>query len=193
MEQSDPWETAAHNGGEAPPQAWHRDAQTVHDDASNQLYHYNAAGQLPPPPPRYYSSCGMVRGQGQSFNMPLNNYAVYTQGGSSNHPVSQHQNYGPVSSYQQANYHGVTTNQAHYFLNPSRFQAAMQLAPNKANVEPQSQPAQLRPMLSGAGQGATDGDVEKDQRTLQFAASLLHQIKQTHQQPPLGTLAGHGP
>ncbi|KAJ4906477.1 Uncharacterized protein Rs2_10135 [Raphanus sativus] len=56
-----------------------------------------------------------------------------------------------------------------------RFQAAMQPAPDKAYLEPQRQAAQLQPMLYGAG------DVEKDERyqrtTLQFAASLLHQIK----------------
>lgn len=40
--------------GEAPPQAWHRDSQTVRDDASNQVYQYN-------PPPRG----GMVRGNMQ--------------------------------------------------------------------------------------------------------------------------------
>ncbi|CAG7881117.1 unnamed protein product [Brassica rapa] len=110
------------------------------------------------------------QGQGQSFSMPQNNKAVYTQGGSSNHGVFQsmtqqyqsvqNQSYGPVSSYEQANYHGVTTSQVH---NPSQFQAAMQPPP----------------MLSGAGQGTRD--VEKEERyqkTLQFAASLLHQINQ---------------
>ncbi|XP_009133671.1 uncharacterized protein LOC103858131 [Brassica rapa] len=157
-----------YNGGEALPQSWHRDSQTVHD-ASNQLY---AAGQLPPPPPpRYYLSGGNMQyqGQGQSFSMPQNNKA----GGSSNHAVFQrmtqqyqseasvqNQSYGPASSYEQANYHGVATSQVH---NPSQFQAAMQPPP----------------MLSGAGQGTRD--VEKEERyqkTLQFAASLLHQINQ---------------
>ncbi|KAG2332204.1 hypothetical protein Bca4012_018220 [Brassica carinata] len=80
---------------------------------------------------------------------------------SSNYPVSQpmtqqyqpessapNQNYGPVPSYQQASYHGVATSQAHD-LSPSQFQATMQPPPVKA--------AQLHPMLSGAGQGTTDG------------------------------------
>ncbi|ESQ38962.1 hypothetical protein EUTSA_v10001307mg [Eutrema salsugineum] len=169
----------------------------------------------PPPPryapasnnPNY--SSGMVHGnmqyQGQSVNMPQlsplpnmphNNYAMYTQG-SSNQTVSQpmtqqyqpeasvpNQNYGPIPSYQQSSYHGVTTNQAHN-LNASQFQAAMQPSADKATVEPQSQAPQLQPVLSGAGQGSTDGEVDKDQRyqsTLQFAANLLLQIQQKQQQ-----------
>lgn len=182
----------------------------------------------PPPPryppvsnnPNY--SSGMVHGnmqfQGQSVNMPQlsplpnmshNNYAVYSQS-SSHHPVSQpmtqqyqpeasvpNQNYGPIPSYQQSNYHGVTTNQGHN-LNPSQFHAAMQPPTDKANLEPQSQAPQLQPVLSGAGQGTTDGEVDKNQRyqsTLQFAANLLHQIqqKQQQQQQPSGTPAGQGP
>ncbi|CAH8356121.1 unnamed protein product [Eruca vesicaria subsp. sativa] len=213
--------TVPQYNGEAPSQAWNRDPQTVHD-TSNQSFQtygnqYNPSGQLPPPPPRYlpasnnsnpnYSS-GMVHGnmqyQGQSVNMPQmthNNYAMYSQG-SSNHSVSQpmtqqyqpeasvqSQNYGPVSSYQQANYHGVTTNQAHN-LNPSQFQAAMQPPADMSNLEPQSQASQLP---SGAGQGTTDGEKdERYQKTLQFAASLLQQIKQNQQQPPSGTPAGQG-
>ncbi|KAJ0258445.1 Flowering time control protein FPA [Hirschfeldia incana] len=184
---------------------------------------YNPAGQLPPPPPPRYApasnnpnpnySGGMAHGnmqyQGQSVNMPQmthNNYAMYNQG-SSNHPVSQpmtqqyqpeasapSQNYGPVPSYQQANYHGVTTNQAHN-LNPSQFQGAMQPPPaDMSNLEPQSQAPQMQPILSGAGQGATDGEKdERYQKTLQFAASLLQQIKQNQQQPPSGSPAGQRP
>lgn len=45
-----------YNGGEALPQVWHRDSQTVVHDASNQLY---AAGQLPPPPCYYLSGGNM--------------------------------------------------------------------------------------------------------------------------------------
>ncbi|KAG7574751.1 RNA recognition motif domain [Arabidopsis suecica] len=166
-----------------------------------------------------YSS-GMVHGnmqyQGQSVNipqlsplpnMPHNNYSMYSQG-STNHPVSQpmtqqyqpeasvpNQNYGPIPSYQQANYHGVTTNQAHN-LNPSQFQAAMQPPVDKANLEPQNQAPQLQPLISGAGQGTTDGEVDKNQRyqsTLQFAANLLLQIQQKQQQQSSGTPAGQGP
>ncbi|VVB03244.1 unnamed protein product [Arabis nemorensis] len=163
-----------------------------------------------------YSS-GMVHGdmqyQGQSVNMPQlsplpnmpqNSYAAYSQG-SSHHPVSQpmtqqyqpeafvpNQNYGPTPGYQQANYHGVTTNQAHN-LNPSQFQAAMPQPADKAHFEPPSQTPQLQPALTG--QGTTDGEVDKDQRyqsTLQFAANLLLQIQQKQQQQQ-GTPAGQGP
>ncbi|XP_048636365.1 flowering time control protein FPA isoform X2 [Brassica napus] len=204
--------TVPHYNGEAPSsQAWNRDPQNY----GNQ---YNPAGQLPPPPPPRYApasnnsnpnySSGMVHSnmqyQGQSVNMPQmthNNYAMYNQG-SSNHPVSQpmtqqyqpegsvpSQNYGPVPSYQQGNYHGVATNQAHN-LNHSQYQAAMQPPPaDMSNLEPQSQP-----MLSGAGQGTTDGEKdERYQKTLQFAASLLQQIKQNQQQPPSGSPAGQRP
>ncbi|EOA26552.1 hypothetical protein CARUB_v10022611mg [Capsella rubella] len=166
-----------------------------------------------------YSS-GIVHGnmqyQGQSVNMPQlsplpnipqNSYAMYTQG-STNFPVSQpmtqqyrpeasmpNQNYGPISSYQQPNYHGVTTNQVPN-LNPSQFQVGMQPPADKANLEPQSQAPQSQPMLSGGGQGTTDGDVDKNQRyqsTLQFAANLLLQIQQKQQQQSSGTPAGQGP
>ncbi|AEC10263.1 RNA-binding domain superfamily [Arabidopsis suecica] len=168
--------------------------------------------------PNYTS--GMVHGnmqyQSQSVNMPQlsplpnmphNNYSMYTQG-SSNHPVSQpmvqqyqpeasmpNQNYGPIPSYQQANFHGVTTNQAQN-LNPSQFQAAMQPPADKANLEPQNQALRLQPMISGDGQGTTDGEVDKNQRyqsTLQFAANLLLQIQQKQQQQSSGTPAGQGP
>ncbi|CAN7007505.1 unnamed protein product [Brassica oleracea var. botrytis] len=204
--------TVPQYNGEAPSsQAWNRDPQNY----GNQ---YNPAGQLPPPPPPRYAppasnnsnpnySSGMVHGnmqyQGQSVNMPQmthNNYAMYNQG-SSNHHVSQpmttqqyqpeasvpSQNYGPVPSYQQGNYHGVATNQAHN-LNPSHYQAAMQPPPaDMSNSEPQSQAPQ-------AGQGATDGEKdERYQKTLQFAASLLQQIKQNQQQPPSGSPAGQRP
>lgn len=209
--------------GEAQSQAWNRDPQTVHDTSNQsfQSYgnQYNPAGQLPPPPPpsRYppasnnsnpnYSG-GMVHGnmqyQGQSVNMPQmthNNYAMYNQG---SQPMTQQyqpeasvpsQNYGPVPAYhQQANYHGPTANQAHN-LNPSQFQAAMQPPPaDVSNLEPQSQASQMQPMLSGNGQGTADGEKdERYQKTLQFAASLLQQIKQNQQQPPSGTPAGQRP
>ncbi|KFK37173.1 flowering time control protein fpa [Arabis alpina] len=165
-----------------------------------------------------YSS-GMVHSnmqyQGQSVNMPQlsplpnmphNNYAAYSQG-PTHHPVSQpmtqqyqpeafvpNQNYGPNPGYQQTNYHGVTTNQAHNF-NPSQFQAAMSQQADKANLEPPSQTPHLQPALT---QGTTDGEGDKDQRyqsTLQFAANLLQQIQQSQQQQqqPSGTPAGQGP
>ncbi|CAN7103263.1 unnamed protein product [Brassica rapa subsp. narinosa] len=202
--------TVPQYNGEAPSsQAWNRDPQNY----GNQ---YNPAGQLPPPPPPRYApasnnsnssySSVMVHGnmqyQGQSVNMPQmthNNYAMYNQG-SSNHPVSQpmtqqyqpegsvpSQNYGPVPGYQQGNYHGVATNQAHN-LNPSQYQAAMQPPPaDMSNLEQQSHAPQ-------AGQGTTDGEKdERYQKTLQFAASLLQQIKQNQQQPPSGSPAGQRP
>lgn len=176
--------------------------------------------RYPPAPNNPNYSSGMVHGntqyQGHSVNMPQlsplpnmphNNYAMYTQG-SSNHPVSQpmiqqyqpeasmpNQNYGPIPSYQQANYQGLTTNQAHN-LNPSQFQAAMQPPADKANLEPRSHAPQLQPILSGAGQGTTDGEVDKNQRyqsTLQFAANLLLQIQQKQQQQSSDTPAGQGP
>ncbi|CAN6808232.1 unnamed protein product [Brassica oleracea] len=116
------------------------------------------------------------QGQGQSFNMPQNNnYAVnhaVFQRMTQQYQSVQNQSYGPLSTVIVCSvpryYHGVTTSQVH---NPSQFHAAMQPPPDKA--------AQVQPILSGAGQGTTDWvKEERDQKTLQFAASLLHQIKQ---------------
>ncbi|CAA7050469.1 unnamed protein product [Microthlaspi erraticum] len=200
------------------PQTVHDGSNQSYQQYGNQ---YTPAGQLPPPPapsryppasnnPNY--SRGMVHGnmqyQSQSVNMPQlphNNYPMYSQA-SSHHPVSQpmtqqyqpeasvpNQNYGPNPGYQQPNYHGVATNQAHN-LNLSQFQAAMQPPADKTNLEAQSQAPQLQPVHSGAGQGTTEAEVDKDQvyqSTLQLAANLLLQIQQKQQQP--GTAAGQGP
>ncbi|KAL1191173.1 Flowering time control protein FPA [Cardamine amara subsp. amara] len=127
--------------GEAAPQAWKRDPQTVHD-ASNQSFQqygnqYTQAGQLPPPPPPRYTpasnnpnySSGVVHGNMQYQvqpvnmpqmtplpNMPQNNYAAYSQD-SSHHPVSQPmtQQYQPEASVPNQNYGPIPTyQQANY-------------------------------------------------------------------------------
>ncbi|CAN8286658.1 unnamed protein product [Cochlearia groenlandica] len=213
--------------GEAPSQTVHDATNQPYQQYGNQ--YNPATQLPPPPTQRYTSasntpnySSGMVQGnnmqyQNQSVNMPQlsplpnmpnNNYPMYTQG-LSNHTASHsmthqyqpeasampNQNYGSTPSYQQVNYHGVATNQAHN-LNPSQYQAAVQ---PQATVDPQSQPPQQQPMLSAAGQGTIDGEVDKNERyqsTLQFAANLLLQIQQKQQQQQQqssGTPAGQGP
>lgn len=148
---------------------------------------------------------------------PSNNNAMYSQG--SHQAVSQpmrqqyqpeapmlNQNYLPVhgaenpglhayQGYQQGNYHGLTNNQAHN-ANPSQSQTAMPPPASMTNLDPSSQAQQqLQPLLPGAGQGTSDGEIDKNQRyqsTLQFAANLLQQIQQ-QQQLPLNASNGQGP
>ncbi|EOA23527.1 hypothetical protein CARUB_v10016724mg [Capsella rubella] len=144
-------------------------------------------------------------------NPPSNNYAMYSQ--DSHQDVSQpmrqqnqpeapmlNQNYisAPIAEnpglhgYQQDNYHGLTNNQGHN-ANTSKSQTVMPPSVNLTNLDPSSQAQlQLQPLLSGAGQGTSDGEVDKNQRyqsTLQFAANLLQQI----QQQPSNASTGQGP
>ncbi|KAJ0246642.1 RNA recognition motif domain-containing protein [Hirschfeldia incana] len=174
---------------------------------------YNPVGQLPPPPPPpvHYPpvssatsySGGMVQGgmqyQGPYVSMPQqaplpptpsNNYSMFSQ--ASHQAQYQHeapmlnQDYTSVpgaenpgvlgyQGYQQGNYHGLTNNQA-YNENPSHSQIAM---PPTTQEQPQT-------LLTRAGQGTSDGEVDKSQQyqsTLQLAASLLQQIHQRQQGP----------
>ncbi|WZZ82252.1 hypothetical protein YC2023_102824 [Brassica napus] len=196
------------SNGEAPSQAWNRDQSTVSDPSNlsfQQLGNqYNPVGQLPPPPVHYppvsstpsYSG-GMVQG-GMQYQAalpppPSDNYSMYSQG--SHQAQYQHetpmlnQNYVSVPGaanpgllgYQQGNYHGLTNNQA-YNENPSHSQIAM--------PPPTQQHSQL-----AAGQGTSDGEVDKSQQyqsTLQLAANLLQQIQQ-RQQLPSNASTGQGP
>ncbi|KAG7561450.1 RNA recognition motif domain [Arabidopsis thaliana x Arabidopsis arenosa] len=136
---------------------------------------------------------------------PSSNYAMYSQGSHQavSQPLSQqyqpeapmlNQNYIPVPGaenpvlhgYQQGNYHCLTNNQAHN-ANPSQSQTAMPPPANMKNLDLFSQAQQqLQPLLLGAGQGTSDGEVDKNQRyqsTLQLAANLLQQIQQQQQLP----------
>ncbi|KAL1189710.1 Flowering time control protein FPA [Cardamine amara subsp. amara] len=140
---------------------------------------------------------------------PLNNYAMYSQG--SHQAVSQpmrqqyqpeapmlNQNYIPVpgaenpglhgyQGYQQGNYHSLTNNQAHNAY-PCQSQTPMPPPVNMTNLDPSSQAQQqLQPLLPGAGQGTSDGEMDKNQRyqsTLELAANLLQQIQQSTGQGP---------
>lgn len=218
-------------------EAWNRDQPTVTDplNLSFQQFgnQYNLVGQLPPhpPPPMHYPpvsstpsySSGMVHGgmqyqppyvsMPQQASLPLNNYAMYSQG--SHQAVSQpmrpqyqpeapmlNQNYIPVPGaenpglhvYQQGNYHGLTNNQARNG-NHSQSQTAMPPLSNKTKLDPSSQAHQLETLFPGADQSTSDGEVDKNQRyqsTLQLAANLLQQIQQ-QQQLPSNASAGQGP
>lgn len=168
----------------------------------------------PPPPPIHYPpmsstprySGGMVHG-GSQYQAPYvsmpeqaplppppsNNYSIYSQ--DSHQAQYQHEapmlnrNYIPVPGaenpgllgYQQGNYHGLTNNQA-YNEYPSHPQTAMPPLPNASNQAQQ----QHQTLLTGAGPGTSDGEVDKSQQyqsTLQLAASLLQQIQQRQQLP----------
>ncbi|KFK35180.1 hypothetical protein AALP_AA5G250300 [Arabis alpina] len=169
-----------------------------------------------------YSSGSSMQYQAPYVSAPLptppsNNYAMYSQ--DSRQAVSQpmrqqyqpeapmlNQNYIPVhgaenpglhayQGYQQGNYHSLTNNQAHN-ANPSQSQTVMPPPAYTTNLDLSSQAQQqLQPLLLGAGQGTSDGEVDKNQRyqsTLQLAANLLQQIQQ-QQQLPSNASNGQGP
>ncbi|XWS09352.1 hypothetical protein CRYUN_Cryun40dG0077800 [Craigia yunnanensis] len=82
-------------------------------------------------------------------------------------------------AFQQPSNPNVLSNQVHG-VNVSQPQNVMQAERN--NLELPSQVQQLQSVLSGAGQGTSDVEVDKNyQSTLQFAASLLLQIQQQQQ------------
>lgn len=197
------------SSGEAPSQAWNRDQSTV-SDPSNHRYppvsstpSYSSGmvhGGM-----QYQAPFVSTPQQAPLPTPPSSNYAMYSQG--SHQAVSQplrqqyqpeapmlNQNYIPVPGaenpvlhgYQQGNYHCLTNNQAHN-ANPSQSQIAMPPPANMKKLDPSSQAQQqLQPLLLGAGQGTSDGEVDKNQRyqsTLQFAANLLQQIQQQQQLP----------
>ncbi|XP_022761621.1 flowering time control protein FPA-like isoform X2 [Durio zibethinus] len=85
-------------------------------------------------------------------------------------------------TFQQQSNPNVLSNQVHG-ANVSQPQNVMQA--DKKILELPSQVQQLQSVLSGAGQGTSDVEADKNQRyqsTLQFAASLLLQIQQQQQQ-----------
>ncbi|KAF8402361.1 hypothetical protein HHK36_013315 [Tetracentron sinense] len=86
------------------------------------------------------------------------------------------------------------SNQVHG-MNLSHPQLGIPSVTDKANAELPNQVQQLQSALSGAGQGTSEGEVDKNQRyqsTLQFAANLLLQIQQQQQQTNAQTVQGSG-
>lgn len=99
--------------------------------------------------------------------------------------------YNPSFSHQLIN--PVTLSGQSYGTNNVQSQTVMPIAAEKVNAEVSNQVQQLQSAILGAGQGTSEGEVDKNQRyqsTLQFAANLLLQIQQ--QQQHVGAQAGRG-
>ncbi|KAK8556358.1 hypothetical protein V6N13_064395 [Hibiscus sabdariffa] len=93
---------------------------------------------------------------------------------------------------QQPSNPNVPSNQVHG-ATVSQPQNPMQADRKIPDLPSQVQPAQ--PVLSGAGQGTSDTEVERNeqyQSTLQFAANLLLQLQQQQQQQQTNTRGGQG-
>ncbi|KAL9431790.1 hypothetical protein AB3S75_026898 [Citrus x aurantiifolia] len=141
--------------------------------------------------------------QGMVYSRPLPNFSIAPQAASVavSPPVNQQyqfaappnsqKGYGMMqgteastlygsSVFQQPNNPTAVSNQ----VNLSQPQNVMTVSVDKVNLEHPNHVQQLQSVLSGAGQGTSDGEVDKNQRyqsTLQFAANLLLQIQQQQQ------------
>ncbi|XVF29407.1 hypothetical protein REPUB_Repub15cG0118500 [Reevesia pubescens] len=150
--------------------------------------------------------------QGAASSRPLTNFNIPSQSehGAVSAPISQQyqpevppntqKGYGMMHgadasglygapSFQQPGNPNALSNQVHG-ANVSQPQNVMQS--DRKNLELPSQVQQLQSVLSGAGQGTSDVEVDKNQRyqsTLQFAANLLLQIQQQQQ---TNTAGGQG-
>lgn len=147
---------------------------------------------------------------------PLSNFPVYSQAGqvaASQHltqyqveiPPATQKGYGILhgtdasglynSPVSQPLNNSMTIPGQSYNANAVQSQTLMPLPGDKVNVDVSNQVQQLQSALLGAGQGTSEGEVDKNQRyqsTLQFAASLLLQLQQQQQQQQVGTQAGRG-
>ncbi|KAF8393742.1 hypothetical protein HHK36_019940 [Tetracentron sinense] len=145
--------------------------------------------------------------QGPISSRPLNNFVIPSQSGQFMVPSQANQQYQLDTSHSSQNSYGMvhatdasesfrppvfqqpnppvtSSNQVH-IVNQSDPQLGIPLGTDKVNTELPNQVQQLQSGLSGAGQGTSEGEVDKNQRyqsTLQFAASLLLQIQQKQQQ-----------
>ncbi|GMJ08471.1 hypothetical protein like AT2G43410 [Hibiscus trionum] len=143
--------------------------------------------------------------QGAASSMLLTNFNIQSQSEHGVFPAPINQQYHPQVSpgtqngygmmhvldasgfygaptLQQTNNPNVLSNQAHG-ATVSQPQNLMQADRKNPDLPSQVQP--LQSVLSGAGQGTSDVEVDKNQRyqsTLQFAANLLLQIQQQQQQ-----------
>nr|AHZ89702.1 flowering time control protein FPA2 [Dimocarpus longan]AHZ89703.1 flowering time control protein FPA-2 [Dimocarpus longan] len=90
------------------------------------------------------------------------------------------------------------TGNAAAMSNPVTFSQPPNIMPfsaEKVNLDHPNQVQQLQSVLSGAGQGMSEDEVDKNQRyqsTLQFAANLLLQIQNQQQQQQTNTPGGRG-
>ncbi|KAL5781156.1 hypothetical protein ACOSP7_006185 [Xanthoceras sorbifolium] len=98
--------------------------------------------------------------------------------------------YGSQAFHQPSNANAMSNQ-----VNFSQPQNVMSLSAEKMNVDHPNQVQQLQSVLSGAGQGTSEDEVDKNQRyqsTLQFAANLLLQIQNQQQPQQTNIPAGRG-
>ncbi|KAJ0034484.1 hypothetical protein Pint_25851 [Pistacia integerrima] len=192
--------------------------QFNHQAQPSQIHNYaplsSHSAQMPHGSSQYQELTVSMPQPGAVSSRPLTNYAVAPQ---SAHiavsptvsqqnqfavPPSTQKGYGLVHGtdastlygspvFQQPNNHTGASN----LVNVSQTQNIMSVPADKVNSEYPNQMQQLQSVLSGAGQGASEDEVDKNQRyqsTLQFAANLLLQIQNQQQQQQANTPAGRG-
>ncbi|XP_007033896.2 PREDICTED: flowering time control protein FPA [Theobroma cacao] len=173
----------------------------------------NHSAQMAVGSTQFQESEGSLQQQGAASSRPLTNFNTPSQSahGAVSAPISQpyqpevpsntQKGYGMMHgvdasglygapAFQQPSNPNVLSNQVHG-ANVSQPQNVMQ--GDRKNLEIPSQVQQLQSVLSGAGQGTSDVEVDKNQRyqsTLQFAASLLLQIQQQQTNTPGGQGTG---
>lgn len=190
-----------------------------HPQAQNlsQLQSYPSVSNTPSHPAQQVLGSNQFQGPTVSQSLqsrPLSNFPVPSQGGQTGpsphltqyqveappgtqkgygiaHGTDASGLYNPTLSQQLIN--PVTLAGQSYSANNVLSQTVMPVSADKVNTEVSNQVQQLQSAILGAGQGTSEGEVDKNQRyqsTLQFAANLLLQIQQQQQQ--VGAQAGRG-
>ncbi|PON63539.1 Splicing factor-like protein [Parasponia andersonii] len=170
----------------------------------SQLQSYPSVSNTPSHPAQL--ALGSTQFQDSSLSQSLqsrllSNFPVPSQGGQSGvtSHLTQHQPHGTDASglynptVPQQLINPVTLSGQSYSSNSVQSQTVMPIAPEKVNADVSNQVQQLHSAILGAGQGTSEGEVDKNQRyqsTLQFAANLLLQIQQQQQQQHVGAQAG---
>ncbi|KAE8714478.1 putative transcription factor PosF21-like [Hibiscus syriacus] len=192
-------------------QVWNQEQQ-AYDPAASSFQQYNPPAQLPPPFQHYFSITSHPSSPPRWLLEAPRIWILQEHGAV---PASVSQQYHPevpsntrngygmmhgsdasglygVPDFQQPSNANVSSNQVQG-ANVSQPLNLMQ--GDKQNLELPSRGQQQQSVVSGAGQGISDVDVDKNQRyqsTLQFAASLLLQIQQQQQtNTPGGQGAGN--
>lgn len=203
----------------ATPSVWKQDHHQTSDHAGHGIQqmgsHFNPQGQNLSQLQSYPSvsntpshSAQLALGSNQFQDATLSqslqsrplNFSVPSGGqtGVSSH-LTQYQAHGTDSSglynptVPQQLINPVNFSGQSYGANSVQSQTVMPVTSDKVNAEVSNQVQQLQSAILGAGQSASEGEVDKNQRyqsTLQFAANLLLQIQQQQQQQHVGAQAG---
>ncbi|XP_044499263.1 flowering time control protein FPA [Mangifera indica] len=192
--------------------------QFSHQAQPSQIHNYASlsshSAQMPHGSSQYQELTVNMPQPGAVSSRPMTNFAVAHQ---SAHiavspavsqqnqfavPPSTQKGYGVVHGTDASTLYGSPVFQqpnnptgASNLVNISQTPNVMSLPADKVNSEYPNQMQQLQSVLSGAGQGASEDEVDKNQRyqsTLQFAANLLLQIQNQQQQQQPNTVAGRG-